>query len=78
MEASVDDTVQLVQLKGNEVPGVPPHQIFASITYEHAIGVYSEASLRWVDQYFANDFNSALTAFPQISRISSPESRLNA
>jgi iron complex outermembrane receptor protein len=57
VETTVDDTVQLVQLEGNEVPGVPPHQIFAGISFDHPIGAYSEVNLRWVDQYFANDFN---------------------
>jgi iron complex outermembrane receptor protein len=57
VETTVGDTVQLVQLEGNEVPGVPPHQIFAGVTYEHDIGAYSEVNLRWADQYFANDFN---------------------
>jgi len=57
VEATVTDTVQLVQLKGNEVPGVPRHQIFAGLSYEHPTGAYSELTLRWIDQYFANDFN---------------------
>lgn len=57
VETSAGDSIQLVQLAGNDVPGVPPHQIFAGITYEHPIGVYSEVNLRWVDEYFANDFN---------------------
>jgi iron complex outermembrane receptor protein len=57
VETSVGDTVQLVQLDGNEVPGVAPQQIFAGMTYEHPVGAYSEINLRWVDQYYANDFN---------------------
>jgi iron complex outermembrane receptor protein len=57
VKTSVDDTTQLVQLSGNEVPGVPPHQIFTGITYQHPIGIYSEVNLRWVDQYFTSDFN---------------------
>jgi iron complex outermembrane receptor protein len=57
VETSVDDTIHLVQLAGNDVPGIPPQRIFAGITYQHAIGAYSEVNLQWVDKYFANDFN---------------------
>jgi iron complex outermembrane receptor protein len=57
LETAVGDSTQLVQLAGNDVPGVAPHRIFAGITYEHPLGIYSSVSLRWVDQYFANDFN---------------------
>ncbi|MFC1561216.1 TonB-dependent receptor family protein [Candidatus Latescibacterota bacterium] len=57
VEASVDDTVQLFQLAGNDIPGVSPQEIFAGISYEHPRGAYSEVNLRWFDKYFANDFN---------------------
>lgn len=58
VEVSVDDTtVQRVQIEGNEVPGVPPQQLFIGATYQHKIGAYSEINLRWVNEYFANDFN---------------------
>ncbi|UCE20070.1 MAG: TonB-dependent receptor [Gemmatimonadota bacterium] len=58
IETSVDDTtVQLFQLKGKEVPGVPPQQIFAGIAYRLPVGAYSEIKLNWVDRYFANDYN---------------------
>lgn len=57
VETTVGDTIQRVQLEGNDVPGVPSHQMFAAVAYEHPVGAYSEINLRWVDDYFANDFN---------------------
>lgn len=57
VEAKSGETTKLVQLAGNDVPGISPHRIFAGISYEHAIGAYSEVNLQWSDQYFANDFN---------------------
>lgn len=45
------------QLAGNEVPGVPPQHVFASLLYEHASGIYGEIELQWNDEYFTNDFN---------------------
>ncbi len=45
------------QLAGNEVPGVPPQHLFASLLYEHASGVYGELEAQWTDEYFTNDFN---------------------
>ena len=46
------------QLAGNEVPGVPPKHVFASLLYEHATGVYGEMELQWNAEYFTNDFNA--------------------
>ena len=46
-----------VQFEGNEIPGVPPQQIFAGLSYSHRIGAYSEVNFQWVDQYYANDYN---------------------
>jgi iron complex outermembrane receptor protein len=56
-EVGSGDDVERVQLKGNEVPGVPPQQFFAGLSYEHPVGAYSSLEMRWVDDYFANDFN---------------------
>jgi iron complex outermembrane receptor protein len=46
-----------VQLAGKEVPGVPPHHLFAGLSYEHPRGIYSEINFQWLARYFANDFN---------------------
>jgi iron complex outermembrane receptor protein len=45
------------QLAGNEVPGVPPQHVFASLLYEHTSGVYAELEAQWTSEYFTNDFN---------------------
>ena len=47
----------LVQLKGNEVPGVPRHRLFAALGYESPRGLFAEAELERVGRYWANDFN---------------------
>ena len=57
VETSDGDTTQSIQFEGNEVPGVPPHQLFVGLSYSHGIGAYSEINIQWVDQYFANDYN---------------------
>ncbi|MGH7494776.1 MAG: TonB-dependent receptor family protein [bacterium] len=57
VETSSGSTVALVQLAGNEVPGAPPHHLFAGLAYGHKTGAYAEANLQWLERYFANDFN---------------------
>ena len=47
------------QLAGNEVPGVPPQHLFASVLYEHPSGMYGEVEAQWSATYFTNDFNGA-------------------
>lgn len=42
---------------GRQVPGVPAHRIFLALAYEHPLGLFGELHLRWVDEFFANDFN---------------------
>ena len=50
-------TVNLVQLAGNEVPGVPRHRLFAALSYDSPQGLFAEAELERVGRYWANDFN---------------------
>jgi iron complex outermembrane receptor protein len=57
VETSAGDTTQSIQFAGNEVPGVPPQQILAGMSYQHLIGTYSEINMHWVDQYYTNDYN---------------------
>ena len=47
----------LLQLAGNEVPGVPRHRLFASLTYHSARGFFADVDLERVGRYWANDFN---------------------
>ena len=47
----------LVQLAGNEVPGVPRHRLFAGLSYESPQGLFAEVELERVGRYWANDFN---------------------
>lgn len=47
----------LVQLEGNEVPGVPRHRLFATLNYQHPRGFFADLELERVGRYWANDFN---------------------
>lgn len=57
VEQQVNNTPTLFQLKGNEVPGVPPQHVFVGLHFRHATGLFAETNLQWIDRYFANDFN---------------------
>ena len=53
----VETAGELVQLAGNEVPGVPRHRLFAALNYEIPQGLFAEVELERVGRYWANDFN---------------------
>ena len=58
LEQEVDGNTRAYQLSGNEVPGVPPHHLFAGFTYTHpGNGTFVELNAQWTAEYFANDFN---------------------
>ena len=58
VEREVDGDTRLYQLSDNEVPGVPPHHLFAGFTYAHpGSGGFVEMNAQWTAEYFANDFN---------------------
>ncbi len=58
VERTVDGSTRLYQLSGNEVPGVPPHHLFASFAYKHPENrAFVELNAQWTSRYFANDFN---------------------
>ena len=58
LEREVDGNTSTYQLSDNEVPGVPPHHLFAGITYTHPCsGAFVEMNAQWTAEYFANDFN---------------------
>lgn len=48
-----------VQLKGKTVPGVPSHQAFIGIGYDHPNGLSAEVNAQWVGSYYANDDNGS-------------------
>ena len=53
----VETAGELVQLAGNEVPGVPRHRLFAALSYDTPQGLFTEVALERVGRYWANDFN---------------------
>ena len=53
----VETAGELVQLAGNEVPGVPRHRLFASLSYDSPQGLFTKVELERVGRYWANDFN---------------------
>lgn len=58
LEREIDGNTRAYQLSGNEVPGVPPHHLFAGFTYSHpGTGSFVEVNAQWTAGYFANDFN---------------------
>ena len=58
VDREVDGTDRRFQLSGNDVPGVPPHHLFAGFTYAHPrTGSFVEINGQWTAKYFANDFN---------------------
>ncbi len=42
---------------GNDVPGIPPHQFFGRLTYEHSSRFTSQARVTAVDWYFVDNAN---------------------
>lgn len=48
-----------VQLAGNRLPGVPLHHLLFGLRVSEADGPGLELRVRWVDDYFANDFNGS-------------------
>lgn len=51
---------------GKREPGAPPHQLYASGTYESRFGLRSTAQVRWQDAYAVDNAN---TAFNWSSRV---------
>jgi iron complex outermembrane receptor protein len=43
---------------GKTIPGVPDHLLNADVTYTHQNGLYSQVSLLYVDEIFANNANT--------------------
>ncbi len=47
----------LLQLAGNEVPGVPRHRFFTMLSYRHPQGLSADLEFERVGRYWANDHN---------------------
>ncbi|GIX48259.1 MAG: TonB-dependent receptor [Candidatus Tectimicrobiota bacterium] len=47
-----------VDLEDNEVPGLPPHQVYAELFYRHRSGFYGGLDLLYVSEFFADDENT--------------------
>jgi iron complex outermembrane receptor protein len=47
-----------VDLEGNKVPGLPPHQVYGEIFYRHLLGFYGGLEVLYVDSFFVNDENT--------------------
>jgi iron complex outermembrane receptor protein len=45
-------------LDGNDIPGLPDHQIHAEIFYRHALGIYGGFDVLHVSDVFVNDANT--------------------
>lgn len=46
-----------VELGGNEVPGLPPHQVHGELFYQHASGLYGGIDILHVSDFFVTDEN---------------------
>ena len=44
---------------GNEEPGAPPHRVFLGFNYTAPFGLRSGATIRWVDEFFVRNDNTA-------------------
>ena len=44
---------------GNKEPGAPPHRIYVGFNYTAPFGLRSGASIRWVDEFFVRNDNTA-------------------
>ena len=69
----VEDGDGLVQLAGNEVPGVPRHRLFAALSYDSPQGLFAEVELERVGRYWANDFNG-----PPLGSDAAPDEFFNS
>ncbi len=49
-------------LEGNEVPGIPKHQAFGELLYDHPSGFYAGIDVRFVGEFFADDENTVETS----------------
>jgi iron complex outermembrane receptor protein len=48
------------QFEGNKVPLIPEQQFYAEIMYRHDSGLYFSWDILWVDEFFADNANTAV------------------
>ena len=49
-----------LDLSGNQLPGVPEHSVYGTLTWRHeASGFSAGVEGRWVDKVYVDDINSA-------------------
>ena len=54
---------------GNAIPGLPPHQAYAELNYQHPSGFYVVWDLLWTDEIFANDANTRIDDDSTVSNV---------
>lgn len=61
-------------VNGNRLPGVPQHQFYTSLQYRHASGMNASWDYLWVDEFFADNDNTAANPTYGVSnlRVSRP------
>jgi iron complex outermembrane receptor protein len=47
-----------VDLDGNEIPGLPPHQVYGELFYRHPSGLYGGLDVLYVSDFFVDDENN--------------------
>lgn len=47
-----------VDLAGNAIPGLPPHQVFGELLYRHPAGLYGGIDVLYVGGFFVDDENT--------------------
>jgi iron complex outermembrane receptor protein len=58
-----------VDLGGNETPGLPPHQLYAELFYQHPLGFYGGIDTLYVSEFFVNDENTIKNAAYVIANL---------
>jgi iron complex outermembrane recepter protein len=48
-----------VDFTGNELPGIPPHNVFAELSYRHPLGIAGAVHAQHVSRSFADNANTA-------------------
>ncbi len=47
-----------VDLEGNEVPGLPQHQVHGELFYQHVLGFYGALDIQYVSDFYVTDENT--------------------
>jgi iron complex outermembrane recepter protein len=55
--------------EGNDLPGLPEHQFFAELAYTHDSGLYVIWDFLYIDEFFANNANSAINNSSSVANL---------